>query len=262
MVSSVPRAVDVDRAAFEHDAGHEAPACPSGSRHCVRHRVVVLPRRVLSAPGVVAPVDRRRLAPAARSRGRRRSARGRGTRRRRSGMMKCIGRVVERHTAGMQTTRGTAVLHRRIVDQDVDRARAARARAPSRPRCRGIGCEVARPRGFLVRPRQPGRRVRLPLGRHAKAEPRGRRRSRRAEQPSACYSESIAAASARRTRRCGGRAGTASCGGLLDQREIAAHDQDLLAIVAGARDHSAERDRDERSAPELDGRSPSTGRRG
>ena len=49
------RAVDVDRAPFEHHAGRDHRQ-PLNRRHALRHGVVVVVRLILAAPGVILPV--------------------------------------------------------------------------------------------------------------------------------------------------------------------------------------------------------------
>ena len=89
--------------------------------------------------------------------------------------------------------------------------------------------ELAGPVALVVRPGDPGRRVRLPLRRHPNS--------------TAAISRFIveeAAGDRRRRRRCGDRAGTASCGAPSSMRaRIALDDQDLLvgraSLLAGRR---------------------------
>ena len=178
-----------------------------------RNGVVEFPAGILAAPVVEAEVADRACAIRASPR--------------RSGRDRAPG-VVRRGSGGnarrdrdRRRRRGSPardLFHRVVRDADLD-GFVRRERAHDRGEGRAHGRQRAGPGLEVVRPREPGRAVALPLGGPAVAERCGRR---------AAQLNPGSASAGRRRRRCGGRAGRASRGACFDQREVALDDQRLF----------------------------------
>ncbi len=199
LTSMLPPSSTTRRAAARRAAVSSTRAAARATRR--RHRVVALPVVVLG-PAVEPPVGRGQLARA-------------------SSLHEDRAEVarpdaVGRHAHEVDARRG----RRRPAPSMLARLLPRRRRSTTRmrTRSRGASCahdlgvdpgdrrELARPVASLVRPGDPGRRVRLPLGGHAEAE-----RCGEASGVAVAQSRNAAGDAARR-RRCGGRAGRASCG--------------------------------------------------
>ena len=134
---------------------------------------------------------------------------------------------------------------RAVLHQDAHRSTAAQLAHDLGIHPRN-GREAARPVVAIVRPGDPGGLVRLPFGGHAEAE--GARRLRASIDHAARRSD--------RKRRCGGRAGRASCGAYLRWRAGRTRRSEFPRVVRGFGHHLAEGYRRRTSRPRIPCRAP------
>ena len=161
--------VEVDRAPFEDDPRLEA-AKLQALIDSLRHDVVVIERRILAAPGVVAPIDQHRLAPLRADEKHRPMIAHPGVVRR---------NVVQRDVRNMSDELLRLGHDLGAAGADMHWLALRQRRGQLGPNA-GNRFEVPGPTVLVPRPRKPCRGMRLPLGGHAVAESMRatRRRSR------------------------------------------------------------------------------------
>jgi len=163
-------AIDIDAAAFKHDPGIEGSHLQPFCKKC-RHPVVVTPI-IVFRPAVENPICDADVALRTAHKDRAIIARPASI----GAMAKELDGVHVRTTFCENAPR--AFFHRGIFHQNPDllHSRQALDNVAINP---GNRCELPRPIGAFMRPRQPSGFVRLPLGRHSEPEFLGRQSSHR-----------------------------------------------------------------------------------